>query len=137
MKHKISQFTLRSLNRTHTSWLKHCVAINTVCIIHTSLKEVWRNATLDGITVQWWHKCFMEGRVRTEDNSQFVHTTTVINNIKHRYRRHSTRHRLACNGKRDKGRNWNTTNYSLPYFNWTFVQNKVTVWCVPCASTDA
>ncbi len=27
-------------------------------------------------------------------------------------------------GEGDKGRNWNIANYSLPYFNWTSVQEK-------------
>ncbi len=43
---------------------------------------------------------------------------------KYCYHRHNTRQRPACNRKGDRGRNWNTVNYSLPYFNQTFVQVK-------------
>ncbi len=37
---------------------------------------------------------------------------------------HSTQQRTMCNGKGDRGRKWNTTNCSSPYFNWTFVREK-------------
>ncbi len=76
---KISRLIWQSLNNMHISRSKLCGTIQ-VPIIHALLKEVCGNVTLHGNTVQWWYKCFREGRVSTEDNPQSCHPSTVIDN---------------------------------------------------------
>ncbi len=91
---------------------------NTVSIIHTLLKEVYENATLDRSTVQWWHKHFRQGRVsiEDEDNLWSGHPSTVTDNTSNAI--------IATVFDKDwhvmvtrQGRKWNATNHSLSYFN--------------------
>ncbi len=52
----------------------------TVPVNYALLKEVCGNATLDRITVQWWHKHFRERRVSMEDHLWFGCPSTAIDN---------------------------------------------------------
>ncbi len=92
---------------------------NIVCIIYTPLKEVCGNATMDRSTVQQLHKRFREGKVSVEDKPSSGHPSTKIDST-------STAILAIVLDKdqrimvRDiRSRNWHTTNYSSPYFDWT------------------
>ncbi len=73
MKQKISRLSW-SPNNMHTSRSKLCVAVQFL------LFTLCGYVTLDRSTIQWWHKCFREGGVSTEDNPQSGYFSTVINN---------------------------------------------------------
>ncbi len=80
------------------------IKIKTMCgnmfpIIHTLLKEVCGNATLDRSTIQWQYKCFREERVSAEDSLWFDRPFAIIDNRSICYCHYCTRWRAMCNGK--------------------------------------
>ncbi len=111
---------------------------NTVAIIHALLKEVCGNETLNRSIVRWWHKRFTEGIVSTNDNPWSGHSSIAIDNISidivvtilHKDQYVMVKEIEAEAGipqttvHRNRVRSWNTTIYSLPYFNWTIIQVK-------------
>ncbi len=98
---------------------------STVPIIHTLLKEICGNATLNSSTIQQMHKRFRKRRVTTEENMWSGCPPTVTNNTSIASNTTvGTRQTLVCNGKEDRGRNCNTTNYNSLYFNFTFDQGR-------------